>query len=76
MTAKPTAGQPNKATPELARRIAALVSSGTKLADAAEQCGLDRSSLFNYRKLGKAGQEPYASFEAIIKAAALGSGRK
>lgn len=64
-------GQPSKCSPELARRIAGLVRNGVRLADAAERCGIDRSSLFNWRKWGKAGQEPYATFEKIIKAAAL-----
>lgn len=61
-----TAGAPVKANDALARRIASLIRKGTRMADAAEKCGVDRSSLFNWMK---ASGPPYESFASIIRSA-------
>ncbi len=65
-------GQPTKASPALARKIAGLIRNGVRMADAAEQCGIDRSTLF---ELMKRTGEPYESFAATIRAA-VSAGKK
>lgn len=69
------AGQPTKASKPLAARIAQLIRKGIRMADAAEQCGVDRSSLFNWLKWGEQGEEPYSSFAKTVKAA-VAAGKK
>lgn len=65
-------GQPVKASLPLARKIAALIRKGVTMADAAEQCGVDRSSLFNY--LDRSGGI-YDEFRSIIRDA-VAAGKK
>lgn len=65
-------GQPAKVSIPLARRIASKIRQGIPMADAAEQCGVDRSSLFNY--LDRTG-EPYDEFKGIIRDA-VAAGKK
>lgn len=69
------AGQPTKATPALARKIAALIERGVRMADAAEQCGVDHASLNNWMKWGREGKDPFSNFSGIITAA-ISKGRK
>lgn len=68
-------GQPTKANTKLAHQIALLVSRGVKLADAAEQSGVDHASLNNWMKWGREGREPWASFQEIVTDA-VSKGRK
>lgn len=68
-------GQPTKVSRPLAMRIAKMVRKGVPVADAAEQCGIDRSSYFNWMKRGEAGEAPYSEFSTIIHAAVV-DGRK
>ena len=62
------AGRPTKMNLDLARRIAAKVKKGIRMADAAESEGIDRSSLFNYMN-----NSP--EFAAIVNAA-LSQGKR
>lgn len=68
-------GQPTKATPALARRIAALIERGVRMADAAERCGVDHASLNNWMNWGRSGKEPFSAFSSIITAA-ISKGKK
>lgn len=63
------AGQPTKVSAALANKIAGLISRGVRMADAAEQSGIDRSSFFNWMEWGRQGKAPYAAFQATITAA-------
>lgn len=73
--ANKSAGQPTKANAKLANRIAGLIRKGVRMADAAEQCGVDRSSLFNWLKWGEDGQAPYSEFTRIVRGA-VSEGKK
>lgn len=53
----------------LAKRIAAKVRKGQTIADAAESCGVDRSSVFNWLKAGDAGDSNYREFSHVIREA-------
>ena len=68
-------GQPSKVSSALAGRIARMVRQGIRLADAAERCGIDRSSLFNYLRAGRAGDTKYSSFAHIVDKA-ISEGKK
>jgi transposase-like protein len=69
------AGQPTKASKQLAARIAKLIRNGTRMAEAAEQCGVDRSSLFNWLKWGEEGRAPFSEFASIVRGA-VSEGKK
>lgn len=66
-------GRPGKASAALARKIAAKIKAGTRMADAAESEGIDRSSLFNYLDKDHSSYSP--EFAGIINAA-LAAGKK
>ncbi len=66
---QPQQGRPSKVSPELAKRIAALLEQGIPERQAAEASGLDAASFFNYINAGKAGDPAYAEFYAIIEQA-------
>lgn len=62
-------GAPRKVSMSLARRIAAKVRKGQTIADAAESCGVDRSSVFNWLKAGDAGDSDYKEFSSMVREA-------
>lgn len=62
-----TPGRPSKVSPELAKRIAALIMAGNDMRESAEACGLDGASLFNYMAAAKAGDPTFAEFARIIE---------
>ncbi len=62
-------GRPSKVSPALAKQIALLISEGQPERDAAEACGLDGASFYNYLSRAKAGDPQFAEFARIIEAA-------
>lgn len=59
-------GRPSKVSPDLAKRIANLILQGQTERAAAEACGLDGASFFNYLNLAKGGDPAYADFGRIV----------
>ncbi len=62
-------GRPEKVSVEVAKRIANLLLQGITEAAAAEACGIDRASFFNYMNRATAGEPEYQEFGRIIREA-------
>ena len=56
------AGRPSKLTPELQESICKTLGAGVDVETAALREGISRSTIYNWMKWGREGQEPYASF--------------
>lgn len=62
---KPTSGKEGRPTvlsPEVEQAILVGIKSGLSLAEAAERAGVDRASLFNWMRWGRAGHPDFAAF--------------
>ncbi len=62
-------GRPSKVSVALARQIALLILEGSPERAAAEACGLDGASFFNFMARARGGDPEYAEFAGVIASA-------
>lgn len=62
-------GRPTKFTPELGAAICKIVRAGVPVGVAAARKRIAKTTLYDWRKRGEQGEEPFAAFAADIEAA-------
>jgi hypothetical protein len=62
-------GQPCKYTPDLEKRLCALVRQGVPIRYALQSEGISHKTLRNWRERGATGEEPFATFATNLSAA-------
>jgi len=62
-------GRPTKLTPELQKQIVAYITAGSYIETAAAAAGIDKTTLHDWLRRGKAGDKPFDEFSHAVERA-------